>query len=233
MIRIQCPGCGSSLNAKRSLIGQTRQCPKCSTPITIAEPGPGGMLSQREALREHGGVASCLPAAPPREGMPPAVTHAEPAAAEALPVHHWPERLERTNVYLICGRAKLAALWQNNGEGWMLRTNTGYVSALRNRDQLPSQGDFRLVELKLETKEAGRHLIGLMVYQLAARWALTSLERGDDAICAKIAGPGGLNKDQKNVVRNALKELFMYQVWERADRALEYLGNTDYHSPGT
>ena len=164
--------------------------------------------------------------------MPPAA-HAEPAAAEALPVHHWPERLDRTNVYLICARAKLAAQWQNNGEGWMLKTNAGYVSAPRNRDQLPSQGDFKLVELKLETKEAGRHLIGLVVYQLAARWALNSLERGDDAICAKITGPSGLNRDQKNLVRNAIKELFMHQVYEHADAVLEYLGNADSHSPGT
>lgn len=213
MIRIQCPGCGSTLNAKPSLIGQTRQCPKCSTPITIAEPAP-------LAAPEDGAVSE-------------AVAHAEVSTTEALPVHHWPERLDRTSVYLICGRAKLAALWQNNGEGWMLKTNSGFVSAPRNRDQLPSQGEFRLVELKLETQEAGRHLIGLMVYQLAARWALTSLERGDDAICAKITGPGGLNKDQKNVVRNAMKELFMHQVWEHADGVLEYLGNTDYHSPGT
>ena len=213
MIRIQCPGCGSTLNAKRRLIGQTRKCPKCGTPIQIDTPSslaqPGS-----EAAAEDASVA-------------------QPATDEALPVHHWPERLDRTNVYLICGRAKLAALWQNNGEGWMLKTNAGYVSAPRNRDQLPSQGDFKLVELKLESKESGRHLIGLSVYQLAARWALTSLERGDDAIAAKITGPGGLNKDQKNVVRNAIKELFMHQIWERADRVLEYLGNTDYHSPGS
>jgi hypothetical protein len=213
VIRIQCPGCGSKLNAKRSLIGQTRKCPKCGAPIQIAEPTP-------PPSPENGA---------PSEGA----SHAEPAGEQALPVHHWPERLDRANVYLICGRAKMAAQWQNNGEGWMLKTNAGYVSAPRNRDQLPSQGDFKLVELKLESKESGRHLVGLMVYQLAARWALSSLERGDDAIAAKITGPGGLNKDQKNAVRNAIKELFMHQIWEHADRVLEYLGNTDYHSPGT
>ena len=228
MIRIQCPDCGSTLNAQPSLIGQTRKCPKCGTPIQIAEPSPlaptgsevGGESTSPLSSSESGAAAD-------------GASVAQPATDEALPVHHWPERLDRTNVYLICGRAKPAALWQNNGEGWMLKTNAGYVSAPRNRDQLPSQGDFRLVELKLESKESGRHLIGLGVYQLAARWALTSLERGDDAICAKITGPGGLNKDQKNLVRNAIKELFMHQIWERADRVLEYLGSTDYHSPGT
>lgn len=38
MIRIICPGCGSKLNAKEKLVGQTRPCPKCGQPIMIATP---------------------------------------------------------------------------------------------------------------------------------------------------------------------------------------------------
>ena len=35
--QIRCPSCNSKLNAKASLIGQTRNCPKCQTPIVIQQ----------------------------------------------------------------------------------------------------------------------------------------------------------------------------------------------------
>jgi len=35
--QIYCPSCNSKLNAKASLIGQTRNCPKCQTPIVIQQ----------------------------------------------------------------------------------------------------------------------------------------------------------------------------------------------------
>ena len=35
--QIYCPSCNSKLNAKVSLIGQTRNCPKCQTPVLIQQ----------------------------------------------------------------------------------------------------------------------------------------------------------------------------------------------------
>ena len=35
MIRVTCPHCGSKLNAKDELAGQTRKCPKCAQPVRI------------------------------------------------------------------------------------------------------------------------------------------------------------------------------------------------------
>ena len=61
---------------------------------------------------------------------------------------------------------------------------------------------------------------------------MTVLDQGDDPIAGKITGLGSLNRDQKNAVRQALKDQFMRQVWEGAAEVLEYLANTDYHSPG-
>ena len=58
------------------------------------------------------------------------------------------------------------------------------------------------------------------------------LDQGDDRLSSKITGPGSLNRDQKNAVRQALKEQFMRPVWEEAAEVLEYLANADYHSPG-
>ena len=38
VFQIRCPLCNSKLNAKANLIGQTRNCPKCKTPILIQQP---------------------------------------------------------------------------------------------------------------------------------------------------------------------------------------------------
>ncbi len=207
MIRLVCPGCGSKLNAKDELVGQVRKCPKCGGPVEIRA---------SEVLPERSELAA-------EEGS---------AADVGLPVHHWLERLDRRCHYLIVDRARLVALWEDNGEGWMLKTRAGVVNAARNRELIPSQGEFQLVELKLQAGDAGRRLVGLTSYQLASRWALTSLERGDDRICEKITGPGCLNKDQKNAVRSAIKDQFMHEIWQDAHSVLDYLADTDYHSPG-
>jgi len=217
MIRIICPGCGSKLGAKQALAGQTRTCPKCGAAVQIPSRVPAAPQASQTFAEEQA----------------EADQHVHAATEESLPAHHWPERLERNHHYLICDRSKVVAAWQDNGGGWMLKTNAGLLSASRNRDQLPSQGDFRLVELKLETTETGRRLVGIASYQLALRWALTSLDKGDDAIASKITGLGFLNKEQKGAVRSAIKELFMHQLWEHADQVFAYLDNTDYHSPGT
>ena len=39
-----------------------------------------------------------------------------------------------------------------------------------------------------------------------------------------------MNREQKNAVRQALKDLFMRPVWENATHVVEYLGSADCHS---
>jgi hypothetical protein len=192
-------------------VGQTRNCPNCSHPVVIvAEAGP-----PPETI-------------PVDEAGPPEPIF--PEVAEPLPGPHLLERLDRESHYLVCNRSYLVATWANNGSGWMLKTNVGMIPARRNRDQLPSEGDFHLIELKFALLPEGKRLVGLNAYRLAPRWALSGMDVTDDAICEKITGPSGLNKDQKNVVRQALREHFMRPVWENAAAVLEYLANADYHS---
>lgn len=211
MIRIVCPGCGSKLNAKDELAGQTRKCPKCAQTVHIvADPASAGASINEVESGQH----------------------VIPAIEAHLPTHDLPGRLNRESHYLICGKTRVEAAWENNGAGWMLKTNNGFVSAKRNREQLPTQGNFQLVELKFIVTSGGRRLTGIVSYQLASRWALTTLDQADDLIVGKISGLGCLNKEQKNVLRLAIKEQFMRPVWEDAAAVLEYLANTDYHSPG-
>lgn len=205
MIRVECAGCGSKLNAKPELAGQTRKCPKCGAALTIPELPP-----ETSALADE-----------------PSLLDTPSEETTALP----PERLERAHRYLVCDRARLIATWENNGQGWLLKTNTGMLPAARHQDKLPVEGDFRLVELKLESTPQGHRLRGLASYKLARRYALINLARGEDTILKAVVGPAGLNREQKIVVRQALREHFMAAVWHDAERVLDFLKNTDYHTP--
>jgi hypothetical protein len=164
-------------------------------------------------------------------GLAPPST-AAPASEECLPSLDLPEQLNRLGHYLICDREHLVATWENNGQGWMLKTTSGFISAKRNQDKLPSQGDFKLVEVKLSMTPEGKRVTGLAVYQLALSWALIVLGQGDEQIISKIIGHGALNQDQKSVIRQTMGDQFMREVWQDAADVLAYLGNADYHSSG-
>ncbi len=205
MIRLICPGCQSKLNAKDELVGQSRACPKCGTVVHIV--------------------------APPLEPVaaPPA-----PSASETLlgglPKVEVPERLTRSNRYLVCDRTQVVASWQNDGQGWLIRGDRGFVNAFRNTDKIPNQGDFKLVELQMTSEGERLQLRGLRIYQLAPRWALVQIARGDDAILKVVVGPGSLFRDQKNAVRQQIRELFNFEVWEDVHALREFLSNNDFHS---
>jgi hypothetical protein len=206
MIRVECAKCGSKLNAKPELAGQTRKCPKCGSPVKIPE------------------IVEDTPS--PSVEQPQPETHAEGVAP------HVAERLERAHRYLVCDRTRLIATWENNGQGWLLKTNTGMLPAARHQDKLPVEGDFRLVELKLESTPEGHRLRGLASFKLARRYALVNLARGEDAILKAVVGPSGLNREQKNVVRQALRDHFMAAVWQGAQNVLDFLNSADFHTPG-
>jgi hypothetical protein len=214
MIQIICPHCGTKLRAKPHLEGEVRPCPKCGEPITIL------------IAEDH----EQLPSIPLEEPAPDAAHLL--SNKERLPATVHLERLDRQNRYLICDRAHVFAAWANDGKGWMLKTLSGMVLASRNADKLPKEGTFTLVELKLRNTEEGLRLAGLMTFELEKRWALMCLAEGDDVICHRIAGKGTLNKEQKNMLRLTLRDMFMPEVWQHAAAVLEFLNNADFHSHG-
>jgi hypothetical protein len=214
IIRVICPHCGSKLNAKSKLIGESRPCPKCKEPVKIA-------------IVENHELLPSIPLEEPDTSAPHLVANKVQVGNGRLL-----ERLNRDYRYLICDRTSMILAWANDGHSWMLKTNAGMVPVTRNPEKLPTQGNFKLVELKLETREAGLHLLGLTVYQLAQRWALNCLDEGDDRICERVTGYGSLNRDQKFAVRRMLRENFMPEVFEHARVVLDFLASNDFHSHG-
>lgn len=207
MIQLTCSNCGKRLRAKPEWVGRTAKCPGCGQAIKVET-------------------------SPPAENIPleQPVPDAPPAAPVEGAVFHPPEQLDRQHCYLICDRNNAVASWENNGDGWMLQTRVGSMPARRNHDKLPQQGDFRLIELKLTATPDGKRLTGLQCYRLASHWALMALEQGDDVILERVAGPGGLTREQKTIVRQALRDRFMRPVWQDATAVLDYLASTDAHS---
>jgi DNA-directed RNA polymerase subunit RPC12/RpoP len=214
MIRFTCPGCQRKLNAKDDLVGQTRNCPNCGTAVLV-RPDEDPLVGPEEAT--------------PNET---AASLIHGVSEEALPLYSGPSRLNRINHYLVCDNSRIVAAWENNGHGWMLRTTAGLISAARNREKIPNQGDFKLVELQMESVEDVLRLRGLTVYQLNRRWGLVGLGRGDDDVLKAVVGLGSLNRDQKGILRMHLNERYMRSVWEDNQPLQDFLGNDDYASPG-
>jgi hypothetical protein len=208
MIRVVCPVCQSKLNAKEELAGQSRKCPKCGNSLLIPHPSV-----TEEAV----------------EGPTPA---AEPEVSENAPLPHLPipQRLTRTNRYLILDRERVFALWEGGRDGWQLKLREGYVSAARNADKLPNLGEFVMVELIMGVTDEGLRLRGLACFKLASHWALTTLSQGDHPILTRVVGPGSLNRNQKAAVRDFLGKELMYEVLKEAQAIMEFLANNDYHS---
>jgi hypothetical protein len=225
MIRVICPHCGSKLNAKEEIIGQTRKCPKCAQPVKIVQQTPEPQTAAPSTV-----PAVKPPEAPVHESVPVENETAHVQVVEHLPVTNLPIRLNRDSHYFICDKTRVVAMWENNGNGWQFRVGSGFISARRARESLPAQGDFKFVELRFEKTADSKHLAGLTFYQLANRWALTALGQDEDDILSKLNGPGTLNRDQKNAVRQSLKEHLMREVWGSNTAVLDYLASADSHS---
>lgn len=242
LIRVQCAHCGVKINAKPELAGQTRKCPKCGEPLVIPRLAEGGSAHPSVVPGSAPATGAEAPTAvPPDEGSTPASPPTGPSApgmpaADAGPAETspppLPRRLNRQHRYLIIDKSRVIAHWEANGQGWMVKTGSGFVGAARAREQLAVHGEFRLIELKIVPGEPSRRLAGLASYKLVTRWPLANLDKGDDKICEAIAGRSPLTRDQKNVVRQGLRDYLSRPIWADAQQVLDYLGNADFHSTG-
>ena len=230
MLRITCPHCQSKLNAKEKLIGQTRKCPKCGQDVLIQPRGTE--VEPTDLARSASDQSETVPVT---EETP--TVHVEPPQeperlAQVEAVADPPTELKPPNRYLICDRQRIIAVWEGDGSGWQLTSPTGLISAKRNTEQIPSQGVFRFIDLKIERSEQGMHLAGIACHELAPRWAMPSIGRGDNPILEKIVGPSGLSRDQKQMIRRYLQDNFMSEVWRNRQEVVDFLSDDNFHTQG-
>lgn len=216
MIRVTCGSCGSQLNAKDELAGQVRKCPKCQAPVQIVGtpvPSAPAPAEPNESGEDESNENRTSTVERPEEGG-------------GLPVR----RLNRQSRYVLCDNSRVVGLWENPAQGWQVKTNTGLLSATRARDQIPRQGDFRLVELRFSATPDGQRLTGISIESLKNRAAATSIAQGDDKILSYVTGPAGLSRSQKNAVRQAIREHLMRDLWAESQAVLDFLGSADFHT---
>ena len=121
VFQIVCKSCNSKLNAKVSLIGQTRNCPKCKTPVLI----------QQHALNEI-----------PSPEIPGSEFISNPDSVKV-------PQLEFQNRYFIIGLDRVVAVWEGS-KGWHVNVGSGFAPARSNMEAVPDQGTFAFVEMVME-----------------------------------------------------------------------------------
>lgn len=121
VFQIHCPSCNSKLNAKASLEGQTRNCPKCKTPILI----------QRYFELDE-----------------PVEDTLQTISPSSLSMR--PQRLEFQNRYFILGLDRLVATWEGS-KGWNVNVGSGFAPVRNNMSAIPDNGVFAFVEMMMDS----------------------------------------------------------------------------------
>ena len=191
--QILCPSCSSKLNAKVSLEGQTRNCPKCKTPI---------LIQQHFELDD--------PANDAQIGSPESGETGEGIVQS--------QQLDFHNRYFILGLDRLVAVWEGN-KGWYVHVGTGFAPARSNMSAIPDNGVFAFVEMIMESGIPRK----LVISKIAARGALTVLFRDANAILGKLEESVELTVVQKDALLRHLRQMFMSTVLDGAGDVIAYL----------
>ena len=215
-IRIICKNCGSKIEAKDELLGQTRQCPKCKSPILIV---PTENIAQ-----------SLTPHPSPLTPVQGETVTAQPADetpimfdnSDRLPTHDPPTKLSPNCRYFVFAHDRMIAHWEI-GKGWQYNTGHGFVSARVNKDLLPNSGTFKFVEMIIEQQETGKRLSGIRTFSIGGKWAISAIGREPEEILAKIDGKAVMTKPQRMQLLAFIRQHYMAEFLQNAKEVYEYL----------
>ena len=222
-IRVKCKNCGSKIEAKDELLGQTRHCPKCKSDILIV-PENRHVTEANAANRETAEVSVNSDA----EHEDQIVAHAADENQivydnmERLPTHDPPTRLQQNCRYFIFSHERLIAAWEI-GKGWQYNTGNGFVNAKINKELLPNSGTFKFVEMIIAQRDTGKQLSGIRTFSLAGKWALPAIGREPEEILAKIDGKAVMSKPQRMQLLAFIRQHYMHDFLQNAKEVYEYL----------
>ncbi len=211
-IRVICGSCGSKIDAKDELRGQTRRCPKCRQPILI-EPAAQSQAPKPQPVK-------AAPTAPT-----PTATDAATPATEGLKTR----RLRSDDLYFVVGSDKIVAYWKA-GEGWMLNVGNGFSQVKRSPGLIPDLGEFVLAEGRVAQTDNGRRLKGLRFWSLTGRGVLLALGRVETEILEKAQFPTVPSGAQKRFILDQIRKLYFRDFTDDALEIVEYLTSFDSHS---
>ena len=213
-IRVICGSCGSKIDAKDELRGQTRRCPKCRQPILI-EPAAQPQAPQPQPVKAEQSQARPANAA----------SDAASPATEGLKMR----RLRPDDLYFVVGSDKLVAYWKS-GEGWMLNVGNGFSQVKRSPGLIPDLGEFVLAEGRVAQTDNGRRLKAMRFWSLTGRGVLLALGRGETEILEKAQFPTVPSGSQKRFILEQIRKLYFRDFTDDALEVIEFLTSFDSHS---
>ena len=196
IFQIRCPFCNSKLNAKVSLIGQTRNCPKCKTPVVIQQ---------------------VVETPTERFDLDAPVTPASELTSVNAESVRTPQ-LDFQNRYFILGLDRVIATWEGS-KGWLVNVGSGFAPVRTNVAAIPDQGIFAFVEMIMQTGIPQQ----LRISKISSRGALTVIFRDANAILGKLEEFVDLTITQKDVLLRHLRQVFMSSVLDEAVYVVAYL----------
>lgn len=220
-IRVICGSCGSKIDAKDELRGQTRRCPKCRQPILI-EPAAQPQASKPQPVKAAQSQAQSAKTA---QTAPNAASDAASPATEGLKMR----RLRPDDLYFVVGSDKLVAYWKS-GEGWMLNVGNGFSQVKRSPGLIPDWGEFVLAEGRVAQTDNGRRLKGLRFWSLTGRGVLLALGRAETEILEKAQFPTVPSGSQKRFILDQIRKLYFRDFTDDALEIVEFLTSFDSHS---
>lgn len=211
-IRVICGSCGSKIDAKDELRGQTRRCPKCRQPILI-EPAAQPQASKPQPVKTAPTAST------------PTATDAPVSTTEGLKIR----RLRADDLYFVVGSDKIVAYWKA-GEGWMLNVGNGFSQVKRSPGLIPDLGEYVLAEGRVAQTDNGRRLKGLRFWSLTGRGVLLALGRGETEVLEKAQFPTVPSGSQKRFILDQIRKLYFRDFTDDALEIVEFLTSFDSHS---
>jgi len=211
-IRVKCKNCGSKIEAKDELAGQTRHCPKCKSLILIV---PNQELDEF-SVNSSANAAEVITAQPAEENK---IVYDN---QERLPTHDPPTRLSPNCRYFIMAHDRMIAAWEI-GKGWQYQTVNGFVNAKLNKELLPTSGTFKFVEMIIEQLEIGKQLSGIRTFSIVGKWAIPAIGREPEEILTKIDGKAVMSKPQRMQLLAFIRKHYMHDFLQNAKEVYEYL----------
>ena len=200
MIRTYCPHCKEPLKAPDQLAGKKGRCPACRGVVphpqpteSVEHPAAGEDVSPLPTAKQTGlGTETGLTLAPP-------------------------ETLRRNCHYLICNSREVIARWDDDGKGWMIHIKDGFVKAIQNPKQIPSMGNYVLIEIEVTSDGARQRLTGIHCFTLPGDFVLNKLaKKNENSILEGIEGTTELQDSQRVLVKQRINANYLPNIWEDA-----------------
>jgi len=226
-IRVICKNCGSKIEAKDELSGQTRPCPKCKSNILIVLENNSIAKKNIEA---EGKTAENNDSSANSITDHEEIVVAQPADEnqialdnqKRLPTHDPPTKLSSNCRYFVFAHDRILAAWEI-GKGWQYNTGNGFVNAKINKELLPTSGTFKFVEMIVEQQETGKQLTCIRTFSIAGKWAIPAIGREPEEILTKINGKAVMSKPQRMQLLAFIRKNYMPDFLQNAKNVYEYL----------